>query len=184
MHFNSPTTRSAGLAARLEPTNCLTHQDAGSQRRPDIAVEGLAPGGRVLLVDTTTADPSAVTTLNTFKSHRTIGAAAEAGARKKRAQYHGHFDQGQFTFRPLSLELPGRWGKDLTGFFDQVCKKARELHGFNATRYGYYVSYWRSRLSVFFTRSLARQAVNTKTQMYRGTQSTAQPESMELTRMF
>ena len=64
--------RSAGLAARLEPTNCLTNLDAGSQDRPDIAIEGLAPGGRVLLVDATTADPSAVTTINTFKSHRII----------------------------------------------------------------------------------------------------------------
>ena len=75
--------RSAGLAARLEPTNCLTNLDAGSERRPDLAVEGLAPGGRVLLLDATTADPCAVTTLNTFKSHRTIGAAADAGARRK-----------------------------------------------------------------------------------------------------
>ena len=34
--------RSAGLAARLEPRNCLTNFNAGSQDRPDIAVEGLA----------------------------------------------------------------------------------------------------------------------------------------------
>ena len=176
--------RSAGLAARLEPTNCLTNLDAGSQDRPDIAIEGLAPGGRVLLVDATTADPSAVTTINTFKSHRIIGAAAEAGARRKRAQYHGHYNQGQFTFRPLALELPGHWGKDFTGFFDDVCKKARELHGLNATRYGYFVSYWRSRLSVLFTRSLARQAVNTKKQIYQRSQSTVQLEPVELARTF
>ena len=135
------------------------------------------------------ADLSAVTTLNTFKSHHIIDTTVEAGARRKRAQYHGYFDHGyfdhgQFIFRPLSLELSDRWGKDLTGFFHQVCKKARELHGFNATRYGYYVSYRHSRLSVFFTCSLARQAVNTKVQMYRGTHSTAQPESLELTRTF
>ena len=176
--------RSAGLAARLEPQNCLTNQDAGSQCRPDIAIEGLAPGGRVLLVDATTADPGAVTTLNTFKSHRIIGAAAEAGARKKRAQYHGHFHQGQFAFKPLSIELTGRWGKDLTRFFDEVCKKARELHGLNATRYGYYVSYWRSRLSVFFTRSLSRQALSTKRQIYEGSQSKVQLEPVELARTF
>ena len=83
--------RSAGLDARLEPTNCLTHQDPGSERRPDIAVEGLASGGRVLLLDATTADPSAVSTLNTFKSHRTEGAAASAGERRKLAEYQGHF---------------------------------------------------------------------------------------------
>ena len=82
------------------------------------------------------------------------------------------------------MELPGRWGKGLTGFFDQVCKKARDLHVFNATRYGYYESYWRSRLSVFFTGSLAGQAIHIKMQIHRGSHSTAQPESMELTRTF
>ena len=73
-----------------------------------------------------------MTTVSSFKSHRILGAAAEAGARRKRAEYHGHHNQGQFTFRPLALELPGRLGKDFTGFFDDVCKKARDLHGLNA----------------------------------------------------
>ena len=71
-----------------------------------------------------------------------------------------------------------------SGFFDDVCKKARELHGLNATRYGYFVSYWRSRLSVLFTRSLARQAVNTKKQIYQRSQSTVQLEPVELARTF
>ena len=69
-------------------------------------------------------------------------------------------------------------------FFDEVCKKARELHGLNATRYGYYVSYWRSRLSVFFTRSLSRQALSTKRQIYEGSQSKVQLEPVELARTF
>ena len=176
--------RSAGLAARLEPTNCLTHQDAGSERRPDIAVEGLASGGRVLLLDATTADPSAVTTLNTFKSHRIEGAAAAAGERRKRAEYQGHFHRGQFDFKPLAIELTGRWGTDLTSFFNAVCSKARTLHGLNATRYGYFVSYWRSRISVSFTRSLAEQAVHTKLQIYRGSQANNPLEPVELARAF
>ena len=176
--------RSAGLAARLEPTNCLTHQDPGSERRPDIAVEGLASGGRVLLLDATTADPSAVTTLNTFKSHRIEGAAAAAGERRKRAEYQGQFHRGQFDFKPLAIELTGRWGDDLTSFFNSVCCKARTLHGLNATRYGYFVSYWRSRISVGFTRSLAQQAVNTKMQIYRGSQANNPLEPVELARAF
>ena len=32
------------------------------------------------------------------------------------------------------------------GFFDDVCKKAREVHGRNAALSGYCLSYWRSRL--------------------------------------
>ena len=37
--------------------------------------------------------------------------------------------------------------------FNAVCCKARTLHGLSATRYGYFVSYWRSRITVTFTRS-------------------------------
>ena len=137
-------------------------------------------------MDATTADPGAVTILNTFKSHRIFGAAAETGARKKRAPYHGHLHQGQFTFKPLSIELTGSWGK--ARFFDEVCKKALELHGLIATRYGYYVLYWRSRLSIFFTRSFLQQALSTKRQKYEGSQSKVQLElelePVELSRTF
>ena len=81
------------------------------------------------------------------------------------SEYQGHFHWGQFDFKPLTIELTGRWGTDLTSFFNAVCRKARTLHGLNATRYGYFVSYWRSRISVSFTRSLAEQAVHTKLQI-------------------
>ena len=125
-----------------------------------------------------------MTTLNTFKSHRIEGAAAAAGERRKRAEYQGHFHRGQFDFKPLAIELTGRWGTDLTSFFNAACSKARTLHGLNATRYGYFVSYWRSRISVSFTRSLAEQAVHTKLQIYRGSQANNPLEPVELARAF
>ena len=84
----------------------------------------------------------------------------------------------------LAIELTGRWGDDLTSFFNSVCCKARTLHGLNATRYGYFVSYWRSRTSVGFTGSLAQQAVNTKMQIYRGSQANNPLEPVELARAF
>ena len=83
--------RSAGLSARLEPTNCLTHRDAGSERRPDIALERLPLRDASSLLDATSAVLSAVTTLSTFKSQRIEGAADAAGKRRKRAKYQGHF---------------------------------------------------------------------------------------------
>ena len=103
---------------------------------------------------------------------------------RKRAEYQGHFNRGQFDFKPLAIELTGRWGDDLDGFFNAVCKKARTLHGLNATRYGYFVSYWRNRISVSFTRSLALQAVHTKRQIHRGSQANNPLEPMELARAF
>lgn len=39
----------------------LNECSSDSQRRPDLAIEDLRPGGRFLLVDATTANPSAVT---------------------------------------------------------------------------------------------------------------------------
>ena len=142
-----------------EPTNCLTNNDAGSQRRPDLAVENIFSGGRVLLVDATTADPSAMTNINQHKSHRKPGAAAEAGGSRKRTEYDGTFNRGTYAFTPLSVELTGRWGRDLAGFFKTVCGKARDLHGYNATQHGYFVSQWRSRLAIGLTKSFAQQAV-------------------------
>ena len=71
-----------------------------------------------------------------------------------------------------------------TASFNAVCCKARTLHGLSATRYGYIVSYWRSRISVSFTRSLARRAVNTKMQIYRGSPANNLLEPVELARAF
>ena len=102
----------------------------------------------------------------------------------KNPEYQGHFHRGQFDFKPLAIELTGRWGTDLTSFFNAVCSKARTLHGLNATRYGYFVSYWRSRISVSFTRSLAEQAVHTKLQIYRGSQANNPLEPVELAHAF
>ena len=144
---------SEDAAARGEALNSNIRSPFGARVLVRQAVGGLETSVQSLLLDATTADPSAVTTLNTFKSHRTEGAAAAAGERRKRAEYQGHFNRGQFDFKPLAIELTGRWGDDLDGFFNAVCKKARTLHGLNATRYGYFVVYWRSRISVSFTRS-------------------------------
>ena len=53
-------------------------------------------------------------------------------------------------------------------FFSAVCRKARPPHGLNAARYGHFVSYSRSRISVSFTLSPVLQAVHTKRHIYRG----------------
>ena len=41
----------AGLTSVLEPTNCLTMQDAASACRPNLLLSGLAAGGKDLIVD-------------------------------------------------------------------------------------------------------------------------------------
>lgn len=125
--------RSAGLPSRREPKNCLTNQAPDSQRRPDLAVENLRPGDRVLLVYATTADPAAVTNMNHSKSHRCPGAAAEAAASRKRTDYEGSFHRGTYAFSRLSVELTGRWCRDLQRFFRDVSLKARNYHGYKVT---------------------------------------------------
>ena len=176
--------RSAGLPSRREPINTLTNQAPDSQRRPDLAVENVSPGGRVLLVDATTADPAAVTNMNQHKSHRTPGAAAEAAASRKRTDYEGSFHRGTYAFTPLSVELTGRWGRDFTRFFRLVSAKARDHHGYTATRHGYFVRYWRSRLSVGLTKAFARQAAWMKQQLLDRASPQRSGDSIELARAF
>ena len=88
----------AGLTAVVEPTNCLTVQDASSERRPDLLITGLAAGGKDYLVDFTTCDPAADVSLrNPVRSYCTSGAAANAGENRKRQSYHGLFDPNSFV---------------------------------------------------------------------------------------
>ena len=131
--------RSAGLLSRHEPTDCLTQADPGSQRRRDLAVEDVTSGGRILLVDATTVDPAAVTNMNQHISHRTPGAAAEAAAHRKRTEYDGTSNRGTYNFNPLSVEMTGRWGRDLSRFFKTICGKAGDLHDYNTTQHGFFV---------------------------------------------
>ena len=49
----------AALTSVVEPTNCLTVQDASSELRPDLLITGLDAGGKDYLVDFTTYDPAA-----------------------------------------------------------------------------------------------------------------------------
>lgn len=177
--------RSAGLDSRLEPTGCLTAAAADSLCRPDLAVEGVSTGGRILLLDATTADPGAVTMLNHHKSHRAIGAAARAGAARKRTAYRNKYNRSIHEFSPLPIELSGRWGTEFEAFFNKVCGKARDLHGLPPASYGYFVSYWRSRLAISFTKTLARQGLHMKAQLQARLQPTPlSAEPVELSRTF
>ena len=176
--------RSAGLPSRREPTNCLTQADPGSQRRPDLAVENIASGGRILLVDATTADPAAVTNMNQHKSHRTPGAAAEAAAHRKRTDYEGTFNRGTYDFTPLSVELTGRWGRDLSRFFKTICGKARDLHDYNPTQHGFFVQQWRSRLAIGSTKAFAQQALWIKSKLLSRTSPVTTADALELARSF
>ena len=47
---------------------------------------------------------------------------------------------------------------DLQRFYRHVSPKARAYHGYNAMRHGFFVRYWRSRLSVGLTKGFAHQA--------------------------
>ena len=101
----------AGLTCVVEPTKCLTMQDAASACPPDLLVSGLAVGGKDLIVDFTTFSVTADTCLrNPARSYCSVNFASLVGENQKRQEYQGLFDQARFMFLPCRIELSGRWG--------------------------------------------------------------------------
>jgi len=165
--------RSAGLPARREPNNVLTHQAADCERRPDLAVENLTSNGRILLLDVTTADPAAPSHLREAKTHKVPAAAAQLLEHKKRQVYTGLFHTGMFQFQAVAMELPGRWSPSLSSLFKSICGKAKEFHGLPSSRFSLFVAHWRKRLSLAVAKSLAVQGVNMKQHLFQGSMTPA-----------
>ena len=156
----------AGLTSVVEPTNCLTVQDASSERRPDLLITGLAAGGKDYLVDFTTCDPAADVSLrNPVRSYCTSGAAAKAGENRKRQSYHGLFDPNCFVFLPAATELCGRWGVALEKLFDDICRSADASKGFTPLRSGIFKAYWRRVITTRYSRALFKGAADMQQQL-------------------
>lgn len=156
----------AGLTSVVEPTNCLTFQDAAAERRPDLMITGLATGGKDLLVDFTTADVAADSALrNPSRSYCTINSASRAAEHRKRQSYQGIFDQSRFLFLPAAIELSGRWGVSLEKLFGDICRHADTSKGFSALRSGIFKAYWRRVICSRFSRALFKGAVDMQHQI-------------------
>ena len=151
----------AGLTSVLEPTNCLTMQDAASACRPDLLISGLAAGGKDLIVDFTTVNVAADTCLgNPARSYCTIASACRVGENRKRQKYHGKFDPSRFVFLPCAFELSGRWGTSLEKFFTDVCRYATVAKGLSPLRSGLFQAYWRRVIATRFSRALFKGAAD------------------------
>ena len=151
----------AGLTSVLEPTNCLTMQDAASACRPDLLISGLAAGGKDLIVDFTTVNVAADTCLgNPARSYCTIASACRVGENRKRQKYHGKFDPSRFVFLPCAIELSGRWGTSLEKFFIDVCRYATVAKGLSPLRSGLFQAYWRRVIATRFSRALFKGAAD------------------------
>ena len=159
----------AGLTSVVEPTKCLTAQNAASERRPDLLISGLAAGGKDYLVDFTTCDPAADVSLrNPVRSYCCLGGAAKAGEQRKRQAYHGLFDPSSFVFLPASIELCGRWGIALEKLFSEICRSADASKGFTPLRSGIFKAYWRRVISVRYSRALFKGAADMQQQLVTG----------------
>ena len=99
----------ARLSAVVEPVNCLTAAVSTSSGRPDLLIPGAASGGKDLLVDFTTADAAAKSSLRSpWCSYCFAGAPGEAAELRKVDAYKGKFDPARFAFQPAALEISGR----------------------------------------------------------------------------
>ena len=122
--------------------------------------------------------------MNQHKSHSTPGAAAEAAAHHKRTDYDGTFNRGTYDFTPLSVELTGRWGRNLSRFFKTICGEARDLHDYNPTQQGFFVQQWRSRLAIGSTKAFAQQVLWMKSKLLSRTSPVTTADALELARPF
>ena len=157
----------AGLTSVVEPTNCLTVQDASSKRRPDLLITGLAAGGKDYLVEFTTCDPAADVSLrNPVRSYCTFGSASKAGEHRKRQSYQGLFDPTCFVFLPAAIELCGRCGVALEKLFDDICRSADASKGFTPLRSGiFFKAYWRRVITSRYSRTLFKGAADMQHQL-------------------
>ncbi len=157
----------AGLKPTTEPQNLLSNQTTGApcQRRPDIAVGGVDPQGRVLLLDVTTTDPGCGRSLNTFHAASRRGGAASGAETGKQNMYHNMFDPLTQCFMPLAFEMSGRWGVLTSKFFDMIKRIGRSRRGFAGQRYVYWAAFWRRSLSVGLQRDIAKSALRIRDQL-------------------
>ena len=94
------------------------------------------------------------------------------------------FNRGTYDFTPLSVELTGRWGRDLSRFFKTICGKARDLHDYNPTQHGFFVQQWRSGLAIGSTKAFAQQALWMKSKLLSRTSPVTTVDALELARSF
>jgi hypothetical protein len=146
-----------------------------SQRRPDLAVSNLVPGGKILLLDVTTSDPSADSNMRRH-SYRSFNVSNLAAESRKRCSYEGCFDVARFVFQPLAIELSGRWGPSLCRFFDSVKKQAAVAQGFSSEERALFVTYWRRCLAVGFMRELSRSALSMREHLLSSSAARSQVE--------
>jgi len=136
--------RAAGLIPTVEPLHTC-HGPC----QPDLAIPDLEHSGKTLLVDFTTADPSAVSHLNrgSAKSYHVAWKHVE---QEKQRKYLGNFDVSQFSFLPVAMESSGRWSRGLFRFYGQVKAFARLNRIQDFVRHSAFVERWRKVIAVVF----------------------------------
>ena len=156
----------AGLTCVVEPTKCLTMQDAASACRTDLLVSGLAVGGKDLIVDFTTVNVAADACLrNPARSYCSVNSASRVGENRKRQEYQGLFDPARFVFLPCGIELSRRWGTTLEKFFTDICRYATVAKGFSPLRSGLFQAYWRRVIATRYSRALFKGAADIQQQL-------------------
>ena len=161
----------AGLKPTAEPQDLLSNQTtrAPCRRRPDIAVGGVDPQGRVLLLDVTTTDAGCSHCVETRDAASRRGGPALGAEASKQYQYHNMFDASTQSFMPLAFELAGRWGVLTSKFFDMVKRIGMTRRGLTGQRYIYWASFWRRCISVGLQRDIVKSALRIRDQLVKHT---------------
>ena len=177
----------AGVRAVTEETSVLRESDAGSLRRPDLTVEGLGENAKDLLVDVVTVDPASATSVARGHSHKKLLGATLVACANKHNKYSGYYNRSTHEFRPVAIEMTGRWGLGLTRLFHQIrAHGAASRTPLSAQRNSdnraseLKFTWWKQQLSVGFMRALARASLNLKATILRGSRPINQMGPYEL----
>ena len=156
----------AGLKPIAEPRNLLHDQATGVSydHRPDIALPGVDPQGKLLL-DVTTTSVGCKTAIKDYTSATDRGGAARGAEQRKVKDDEKCLDPNSQSLMPLAFELPGRWSPISLRFFEMIKRVALQMRDLQGQRHSFWAGFWRRAKSVGLQRDIARFALNIKDQL-------------------
>jgi hypothetical protein len=137
----------AGIKTILEPTGCSTKSD--SNMRPDIKLIQPSYNNECrhdIVVDISVTHPCTTAKINNNNTDKNRGKAAHMSEMKKKNDYTKQSLENGMHFMPLIVETHGRWGKELTQFFETNVTAGWRKNG-QVVPLSLIKEYWKKRIS-------------------------------------
>lgn len=157
--------RSVHIPAVTEPTGVLRQINTTSLRRPDLLARGLGSNAKDLICDVVTCDASAPSVMRTTKSYKVVGAACTKAVADKRRKYSGQFNSNTIEFKPVAIELSGRWSPELLNLINKIKRRGCATTLLDSGTEQLHFKWWNTALAVGFMRAVAQAGLNMQDQL-------------------